>query len=452
MSNSGEIVTIPSPLFSPHGAIGYWMVVQKFQEAKEFVEENKELFQNYIGALEGAIDEYSPPAGWDALNIALPVTPGVNFPPVPSFLDLELKPIPDTIRPRPELTPLPVLDYDVVLPDKPKPSGDYTVDYTDGGYFSEIWSPLVSRLLYDLANGGTGFVAEVESAMVARARELQRRELDNAYTNAVADFSARGFTLPPISMQGAINKLVAEMCKQATDHANAVFIKQAELEQSNNQFIMATLTDLEKVLRGHYDAVEGRKLDAAKAMSTAVIAFYAESMKAYVAEIDALAGWLRIRVEYIKAITEENNAKVAAYEADIKALIATIQATEAYNNAIIEERKLDVSIFDVSVRAEIARLEAETKIVDLEIEKARIEMEVIVAQIKASIDAYVSVNGLKERLAEGKANVAVQAVAAGWNAVNTSISHGFSSGESLSESVSHGDDLGESHTYDHSDA
>ena len=81
------------------------------------------------------------------------------------------------------------------------------------------------------------------------------------------------------------------------------------------------------------------------------------------------------------------------------------------------------------------------------LEKVKLEIDYQVEQSKLNLEAYTQKALLAEKVAETISNISAQAIASALGAINTSMSHGYHGGETLSEHFGHSDSIGESHSY-----
>ena len=93
----------------------------------------------------------------------------------------------------------------------------------------------------------------------------------------------------------------------------------------------------------------------------------------------------------------------------------------------------------------------------LKIQNADLQLRKAIAEVEAAISAFGAESQLRERVAEAMANIAMQAVASAYGAVNASAGLSHSTGKSEQESITHseqrevsyriGNDLNEIHQF-----
>lgn len=101
---------------------------------------------------------------------------------------------------------------------------------------------------------------------------------------------------------------------------------------------------------------------------------------------------------------------------------------------------LDMEVFKARSEAQTEKNKAIVEKYDVQIKELDVKVRASIAELTAGVDAYVAVQGLRERLSESMANLAMQFAASLYGATNTSVSLSHRTGRDQSETFSHGED------------
>lgn len=363
--------------------------------------------------------------------------PQFNFP-APSFIDLDAPTItmpPDpgdtpsvneVERPTaPSLTlPAPPMFSEIKLPEAPSitlPPFEYdlpsfTLDSPERfkwdapyNYMSDVYADLIAKVLNDIRNGGTGLSVAVEADLYQRYLDRTRDENDRMYTETQNYWAARGFSLPPGALAGALNEINQQIARNNQAASRDITISQAELALKNTQFMVEMGAKLEGMIREFYATEMNRSLDAAKVGAQNAIEIYnagvqlanlsLERFKAYAAAYETQVRSALVRVEIFKAqiegakvTAEVQQVLVAIYTAQLGAieLMVKIYVTQIEGAKMAAELEaLKVTLYGEKVKTYIARLDGEkTKAA---IYETRLGAEGVKANIyKAQVDGYAS--------------------------------------------------------------
>mgnify|MGYP006318495651 CR=1 FL=1 len=232
--------------------------------------------------------------------------------------------------------------------------------------------------------GGTGLNTAVENAIYERSKTKTDSEARRIQEAALADFAARGFTMPAGALAGAMQRARQAGADNNAQAAREIVVMQAEMEQKNLQFAVTTSTGLrtamvQATLSYHQNlpAINGQALEYAKSVLGAIIVLYNTQVRMYSQQLDAYkaeasAYDVKVRaamaqverylaeVKGLEAMTQVDRARVDIYRARIDALTsyaavyrAQIEATQG--RVGLEKLKLD--IFQTHVQAYTAQVQ-----------------------------------------------------------------------------------------------
>lgn len=305
-------------------------------------------------------DPGDPP---DTSDVETPDAPDLDLPDPPTLDDIEIPDAPDVDIPEfgEVLTP-----WDVEDPEE--------FSWGEPSYSSDLWSDLLSRVLDDIKNGGTGLPEEVEEAIYKRHLNRVQEENDKMYQKAENYFSARGFTMPPGMLAARLNEVDKQIARNNQDASRDIMANQAELAHKHSQFIMDLGVRLEGTLRDFFIKEANLSLEASRSAADNAIAIY------------------NAKVEKFRYLLEEYRVKSQVWEAQVR---AALQELEAYR-AKVEGARVSAQTQEILVNIYRSKLQAATTHIELyraQMEganiKSQIEQNKILA-FKERVNAYVA--------------------------------------------------------------
>ncbi|MCE7740238.1 MAG: hypothetical protein GPJ50_12760, partial [Candidatus Heimdallarchaeota archaeon] len=286
-------------------------------------------------------------------DVEYPVKPDITIPTAPVLADIEF--------PSPPSITLPTFEGVVPTEVWNLPA---SFSYSEPSYSSDVWADLLSKVLNDIRNGGTGLGAIVEEELYDRALARQETENERLYQETEDYFEARGHDLPPGALAGRLFEAGREISRSNTRLNAEIMINQAELAQKNTQFMVDKGIQLEGILRDFFNAQANRAFEASKLIAQIgvdifnaqvnkfngrVAAYQAQAIvyesrvKAALTQVEIYKG----QIEACKVISDVQRNLVAIYTARVESLDTYIKlyATEMEATKIkseIERSKLDV--------------------------------------------------------------------------------------------------------------
>lgn len=191
--------------------------------------------------------------------------------------------------------------------------GSLQVDYTyrETGYQSPLATQLEAWIIEGLTNGGTGLAPAVEQAIFDSFRARLDEEFASAYEKEMKFFAVRGFTRPPGALRGALQEVHNQFNRRIAEANRDIMSKQADLAQTNTQFILKMAGEYERFLRDFYTATEARAMESAKNVVLLAIAQQQARIARYNAVLDAY------------------KTSAAVYESQIRAMMLVIEEYKA---------------------------------------------------------------------------------------------------------------------------
>ncbi len=288
--------------------------------------------------------------------------------------------------------------------------------YSEDEYSSALQTEVYNKLLADLATGGTGLGADVETALWQRGRDRLDEELERGYEEIDQGWAQRGFSFPPGMLLAARQRARDEIDEKKLDLDRDITVEQARLAREQSQFIVQQSIALEQMLITNANAMQDRAFQAARATAEFGIAVYEAYLSGWRAKLEkyrADGEIFKVRLEGELARLEKFKVQMegAKIEADIqqryvelyKAQLQGVQIlTEIYKTEVdsarvkSEMQKLKIEIFAEEVRAYIGMVQAGTARYDAyqtQVQAALGQAQIYSEQVsayKAQIDAKKS--------------------------------------------------------------
>jgi hypothetical protein len=327
--------------------------------------------------------------------IEYPSKPSITIPAAPIFEDISFPAAPTITIPEFE-GEVPTETWDMPP----------NFNYSEAIYSSDIWADLLSKVLNDIRNGGTGLGALIEEELYDRALERQEAENERLYQEIENYFEARNFSLPPGAMAGRLAEAAGKISRNNTIINTEITIDQSKLAQENTHFMIDKGIQLEGMLRDFFNAQANRAFEAAKIIATIGIEIFNAQVNKFNAEVQAYQALAMVFESRVKAaltqaqiyktqidacgvMSDVQKNLVTIYSEKIKALDITIKlyATEMEAAKIkAEVESIKLTMFELQVKIYIARIEADKAKFDVyvrELEGERTKAMVYSEQVKA---------------------------------------------------------------------
>src|SRR5574337_335536 len=234
----------------------------------------------------------------DATQYAVPDKPALAFGAVPELRALIL----------PTLPTLTTRTFDAAAPELDAAVPETSFEWSEAAYTERYVAALAAKLSEMLA-GNLGLSAEIETALWERARERERITVLQATQDVMADFAARGFTIPP----GALAQRLDAVRQKAQDNANTVSreiaIESAKLRIEGVKFAVTNCMALEELLWKMHEARMGRALEAARLSVELPVTVFNALVSAFNARNQAYATQATVFRTLIEADMQELDRK-----------------------------------------------------------------------------------------------------------------------------------------------
>lgn len=289
---------------------------------------------------------------------------------------------------------------------------------------TEIYEALKTQILADLVDGSTGITEEVETAIYTRARNRQLTDRLAAY-NRINDITGQmQHAMPSGVLISALADFEIGANRQDADIENGIIEQQAKLAQDNRKNAIQGAIALDQLIRQSRDGESNRSLDAAKALLDGTLKNYAEKINAFQAIWDGKKAEVQAKAENVRAAVETNTGLIAIYKAEVDAFGSAEEAISKRNDSRI-------------------------KALEAAIANAKNNLEAQIAEANALVQGYGSEMSVRQRIAEGRAQIGSHCAIGLLSAANVSASLGYSGSEASHKSISIGASVSEGHNVEH---
>jgi hypothetical protein len=344
-----------------------------------------------------------------SLNIpeAPDFTAPLDAPPRPDLLAIDIPAAPILDKPAfPSLEPITIPTFDFpTLPTFSSTAPEFegtpvsnVLQWTERPYAIEVLDEMIAKLR-DIWNGENGIPPAVENAMWERAAGREDLDTSRQVSQAMLDFSSRGFTEPPGMLTARIDAIREESQIKKNALNREQTIKMAELQVENVRFACEQSVAAENVLVNIWNNTAQRQFEAARvqldsqlALYNAQVALFNARQQAYATDAQVfrvrLEGELA-RIEVFKAQLEGevargqlNEQQVRIYAERVRALLTDVEVYKAVmegasiqsdvNKNIIDGYRADIQAYAARIDADKSRFDAYDSRIKGELGKAQI--------------------------------------------------------------------------------
>ena len=288
----------------------------------------------------------------------------------------------------------------------------------------------------------TGYAANAGALTDVFKTEVQAQD---SYNSAVTErFKAE------VQEQSSINSAAADIYKSAVQEQSSINQALTDLFQAEVQAQSSVnSTNIEKFKAEVQEqaSINTAKIDKFKAqiqqqdsINSSNVANYDAKVDLYSAKVNAGSNIFGARANIAST---ELSANVEKYKADI-------DGKNAYNKNVVDAYRSDVAGYEAETQALLDNKKNILQSFALKIQDAENELKAATTNAGNAINGYSTEYSLREKVAESMANVAMQAMASAYGAVNASAGLSYNGGESVNESWSHNESRGE--TWSHGES
>lgn len=258
--------------------------------------------------------------------------------------------------------------------------------YRRGQAYESLLLDNLKAVLNERIQGGTGLSAEVEALIWGRAVDRESRLALDAELDIVRSGEALGFKLPQGVVAAQLERARRAYSEKMAGLSRDVAIKQAELEQSNLQQVVAEGVQLESKLMDNALQIEQQAFEAARAVADSHLQIY----NAGVREFEVLMQQFNTFASIYRTLIDAETAKLEQYKAELQAE----QTKAQINQSLVAQFKAQVEAQQIRVEMYRTQLQGAQTLMQVEqtkLQAAGEQVRAFVATVNAEtarLDAY----------------------------------------------------------------
>ena len=333
-------------------------------------------------------------------TIELPSLPGIaniEMPARPDFdTEIEMPDAPDLDLPEmDQLKTIEIPEFEFPeLPDfngEPPSISDITVpevfiNWSEPEYESETLEVLTEYIKEGIQEGGTGLPKDIEEALFNRARSRESRETTRAVQEAMNDWSARNFTMPP----GMLVKQVATIREQgqlrASEINRDILVEASRMEIEQLRFLVQQGMALEQLTVNIFNNVANRLFEVARYNAESQMNVFNAQISLFNAQNESF----KVLSDVYRIKLDGAIAKLTAYKAAIDAQVAVGQINEQYVQ--VYRAKMDAVLSNVEIyKAMVQGASVRADVIKNRFDAYRADVQAYSEQInaeKVKVEAY----------------------------------------------------------------
>lgn len=234
------------------------------------------------------------PSAPDATLYAAPDKPTLAFADVPTLRPIVLPTLPSLVK----------RTFDATAPEYDLATPETAFEWSEAAYQAVFVADLSSRLLAML-EGDLGLSAEIETALWERARERESTTALQATQAAIADFAARGFTIPPGALAQRLDAIRQAQQNNSVTVSREIAIESFKQRIENVKFAVAQCLALEQLLWQIHEARMARAFEAEKLATELPVTVFNALVTAFNARNQAFATQAAVFRDLIAADMQE---------------------------------------------------------------------------------------------------------------------------------------------------
>lgn len=258
--------------------------------------------------------------------------------------------------------------------------------YRRGQAYESMLLDNLKAVLNERIKGGTGLSAEVEALIWGRAVDRESRLALDAELDIVRSGEALGFKLPQGVVAAQLERARRAYSEKMAGLSRDVAIKQAELEQSNLQQVVAEGVQLESKLMDNALQIEQQAFEAARTVADSHLQIY----NAGVREFEVLMQQFNTFASIYRTLIDAETAKLEQYKAELQAE----QTKAQINQSLVAQFKAQVEAQQIRVEMYRTQLQGAQTLMQVEqtkLQAAGEQVRAFVATVNAEtarLDAY----------------------------------------------------------------
>lgn len=379
------------------------LVATSITEVQSFLDGLKAIINNlalpYVPTM---IGNYSPPP--IDVNAPQPTRPDMDFslPDAPAVF---------------QVAPIGIASIPTIDPISLPQIGAFS--YAERDYVSPLNAAMVAKLINYVLYGSDGLDPNWESDMMSRNLVRDEKMMQLEIEKLADSAAAFGWDLPQGSLKATIDKALMEYYDKKQDQSLSIFIKQFESSFQNNQFTLTTSLQYESMMIAHFEAIENRALQAARAVTEFGISIYNAYVLRYNEYLAAIKMQMDVSFETARIQTQVESLQLQVFLGNI-----TLYRTNV--DAILEKIKTLAHVYGVDIQkysADMGLSEAKGRILEKQQELVLQELEdnlkITLEAAKTNLQAYIELAQIQVHASTEGGQIWSHTIAGALNAINT---------------------------------
>lgn len=291
--------------------------------------------------------------------------------------------------------------------------------WEEAAYSSPLLTGL-NEILLALSQGqSTGIPPGVEAQIYQRMRDRNAPGTRAAQRQAARSFSDGGWDRP-IGLQAKQEREIArDALARESEDSRSVATNQAELEQKNRQFAIATGAQHEAAKLQYEGLKQQRSLDAVKYRREEILNLFKADLSAREIAVNAYGA---LAEAVIKQVTLDAKVKqelpLEKYKTQAGVVVSLTQAMASRIQAISSMNESSIKMYSTEIGAEAQRVSAEAEAVKAEAQTLSAKANIAIENLKARIQLIIAEAGFDGDIAKSLAQVGAQLAASIWSSFN----------------------------------
>ncbi|MBL8253736.1 MAG: hypothetical protein JNJ76_09065 [Candidatus Competibacter sp.] len=271
---------------------------------------------------------------------------------------------------------------------------------------------LYGTLVAWMQDGAVGMPADVEDAIRTRAFAAEDKQAFQAESAVLADWQARGFSLPDGALEARLNQIQGQARDKKAELNRDIKIKADEIERDTRKFAIEKTMTLEQMLTDRFLKLQELARTVAGEWQANHIKIQLAKVEVYKAEVDAFAAAARALADMGQAAATLIEAKLKEQDGYIRIFEAQLKGEETRLMADVKLRDSDVTLFhelviaektELDVLFEQDRLELQRFSIDsnLDMKAQELELQKVLETAKVTVEANSAIARVAAQLSAG---------------------------------------------------
>ena len=201
---------------------------------------------------------------------------------------------------------------------------------------------VASQLLFDILNGPDGLNIDWENQMILKGQEHDEKALQLEIQKHGDAAASMNFDLPQGALSEKVSAVILAYNLKKMEQSKEIFVQQFKESLEYAKFTVTTGLSYEKMMLLHWENIQNRSLDAAKAVVQFAIAVY----NTYVASYNAYVNSLTIQYGLLN---EQSRLDLAVHNLQLEAWSAQLEQYKTKFDLIFKQIALMLSKYGIDI-------------------------------------------------------------------------------------------------------